>query len=357
MAEPTQIPPGQSGAPQQTRGDAGSRALAEALRSSFVIVRFVMILLVLVFIGSGFFKVNPQERVIVLRFGKPVGEGEGALLGPGRLHWSFPYPIDQRVAVSITGIQQVKSTVGWYFTTPAMEAASQKPPVPPKLNPEFDGSLLTADNNIIHSRATLSYHINDPVRYVFDFADAAGTLQNILDNALVRSAAQFSVDDVLTRNRLGFREAVRSWVDEEIQKRGLGVVLDQCDVESIQPRQADEAFRKVNEAEVARSTALNEARSDEIKILSQAGADASSLTNRARSDATALVAEASGLAAQFEGLLPIYRQDPGLLKRRVVETLGRVMTNADYKIFLSESPGGNQELRLMLNREIPKRPQ
>ncbi len=79
--------PAPASLPPETPVDAGSQALSEALRSSFAIVKFVMLLLVLVFLGSGFFTVGPQERALVLRFGRPVGTGEKALLGPG-LHWS-----------------------------------------------------------------------------------------------------------------------------------------------------------------------------------------------------------------------------------------------------------------------------
>src|SRR3954452_5356882 len=91
----------------ETPIDAGSQALSEALRSSFAIVKVVMGILVLVFLASGFFQVGPSERAIILRFGKPVGKGEGALLGPG-LHWSLPYPIDECRKVPISSIQQVK---------------------------------------------------------------------------------------------------------------------------------------------------------------------------------------------------------------------------------------------------------
>jgi len=90
------------------RMDAGSQALAEALRSSFAIVRVVMVVLVALFVFSGFFTVGPQEKAIILRFGKPQGEGDKALLGAGA-HWAFPYPIDEVVKVPITEIQQVKS--------------------------------------------------------------------------------------------------------------------------------------------------------------------------------------------------------------------------------------------------------
>src|SRR5438105_11975074 len=114
--------------------DSGSQALSEALRSSFAIVKVVMVALVVVFLASGFFKVNPQEQAIILRFGKPVGKGPSALLGPG-LHWSYPYPIDEYRKVSITGIQKVISTTGWYFTTPEQELAGSEPPPGQTLNP------------------------------------------------------------------------------------------------------------------------------------------------------------------------------------------------------------------------------
>src|SRR5689334_19173553 len=91
--------------------DSGSQALSEALRSSFALVKFVMLVLVLVFLASGVFQVKNGTRAIVLRFGKPVGSGESALLKPG-LHFSWPYPIDDHVEVSITGIQTVTSTAG-----------------------------------------------------------------------------------------------------------------------------------------------------------------------------------------------------------------------------------------------------
>src|SRR5580765_330047 len=148
LYSPEQLPP------PETPIDAGSQALSEALRSSFGIVKFVMVILVIVFLGSGFFTVGPQEQAIIVRLGKPVGEREKALLGPG-LHWSFPYPIDEYTRVPISAIQRVSSTVGWYATTPEMELAGTETtslPVNSPINPLADGYALTADQNIIHTR-------------------------------------------------------------------------------------------------------------------------------------------------------------------------------------------------------------
>ncbi len=188
--------------------DAGSQALAEALGSSFAIVKIVMVLMVLAFFGSGFFQVGPSEKAVILRFGRPVGEGKGVLLGPG-LHWSFPYPIDEVVKIPITEVQQVKSTTGWYFTTPEQELSGEELPAGPSLNPAIDGYVITADRNIVHTRATLNYHIDDPIAYIFNFASASNSIQNALNNALLFTAAHFNVDDILTRDVDGFRRPCR----------------------------------------------------------------------------------------------------------------------------------------------------
>ena len=71
----------------ETAVDAGSQALAEALGSSFAIVKVVMVVLFIVFLGSGFFKVEPDQRAIILRFGKPVGIGGKSVARAGAALW------------------------------------------------------------------------------------------------------------------------------------------------------------------------------------------------------------------------------------------------------------------------------
>jgi membrane protease subunit HflK len=357
--EPTSAPP----AP--TPVDSGSQALAEALRSSFAIVRVVMVLLVAVFLGSGFFTVGPQEKALILRFGQPRGEGGKELLGAG-LHWSFPYPIDEVVKVPIAEILTLRSTVGWYATTPEQELAGTEPPAGPSLNPGVDGYALTADGNIVHTRATLRYRIEDPVRCVFGFAGdtnrayslsgVSNAVLNALNNALLRAAAQFKVDEILTSDRIGFQDAVCRRFVERAAAQNLGVVVDLCTVESKAPRQLSKAFDDVVTAGQKRSTALNEAKSYENKVLSTAESEATAIVNTAEAQRWRYVGDLAAEAERFAGLLPNYRRNPELfLQQRLVETMGRVLTNVQDKIFLPERADGRaRELRLLLNREPPK---
>jgi membrane protease subunit HflK len=341
--------------PPEEPVDAGSQALSEALRSSFAIVKVVMIVLVLVFFASGFFIVGPQERGMVLRLGKPLGEGEKALLGPG-LHYSLPYPIDDHIIVSISGLQQLRSTPGWYATTPAAEAAGTEiaPSPGTPINPAVDGYVLTADANIIHSRATLTYRISDPVRYVFSFVNASNAVMDTLSSAVLYSASRFTVDQILIRDVAGFNDAVRRRMNELLKERNLGIEVEQCFVQSIWPRQIRDAYNDVLKAEVARNKAMDDASKYRDQVLTKASADAGSRINAAQSDRVRLVNELSSRADQFLELLPKYEQNPNLfVQERLLETLGRVLTNVEDKIYVPEAADGNQkELRLLLNREL-----
>src|SRR6185295_19876580 len=117
-------------APSPDVEDAGAQALADALRSSFGVVKFLMALLVLAFVVSCIFTVRPNEVAVVLRLGKPRGIGAERILRPG-LHWALPYPIDEIVRIPVGQSHTATSTAGWYYTTPEEEASGAKPaPLP-----------------------------------------------------------------------------------------------------------------------------------------------------------------------------------------------------------------------------------
>ena len=165
------------------------------------------------------------------------------------------------------------------------------------------------------------------------------------------------MDDILTRDVIGFKEALRRRVAESIRNQDLGVVVEDCVVErSRAPRQLQDDFDAVVNAEVKRTKLLTNASGHTNQILSRASADASSRTNLAEADRARFVKEISGRARQFAELLPKYNDNPNLfVQQRLAETIGRVMTNVQDKIFITESADGREkELRLMLNREPPK---
>jgi membrane protease subunit HflK len=165
------------------------------------------------------------------------------------------------------------------------------------------------------------------------------------------------VDDILTRDVAGFRDAVRRRATELLERQNAGVLVENCDVQSVPPRQLKDAFASVLKAEVARSKVLNEARSYENQVMSKAGADTNSIINLAESARVRLVKDTASQAERFSDILPKYQANPALfVQYSLAESVSRSLTNVQEKIYLPErADGKTRELRLLLNRE-PQKP-
>jgi modulator of FtsH protease HflK len=336
--------------------DAGARALEEALRSSFVIVKLAMVGLAAVFLFSGMKTVGPQERAVILRFGKPIGTGAEQLLGPG-LHWAFPYPIDEVVTIPITEIQKVTSSIGWYATTPEMEQSGTLPPPAASLNPAYEGYLVTADNNIIHARATLGYRITDPIAYTFNFTQAPGLIQATLNRALVFAAAHSTVDEAMLDNP-AFKEKVLARVREQIAALNLGITIEQgSEVKVMPPLYVKPDFDAVTAAQQDRSTAENLARGQADALVRASETESNSIVRAAQTERVRTVQRVQADAKNFALQLPEYEKTPDLTRQRLLtETWQRILAGAPDKFFLPERADGRPaELRLLLSRE-PQKP-
>jgi HflK protein len=328
--------------------DAGSQALAEALRSSFFIVKIIMAGLLLVFLGSGFFTVGPHEQAIVLRLGRPVGEGLQALLNPG-LHLAFPQPIDQVVRIPITSLQRAESSIGWYQTPEERSTLAPPPPSGNSLNPASTSYALTCDSNIIHVMATLQYRITDPISFHFDFVNAPVFITNALNNALIFASSQMRIDDILTRNRAGFRDRVMDRLQKLADAQHLGITLDQLDVNASPPLYLANKFNEVDQAMVKRDNLRNQAQTYATTTIAKARGDAATRTYAADAARKRTVDMTAAQADTFEKLRSQYEQNPPFFERiRQMTLLNDIYNNVQDKITM---PPNSKELRLQLSRE------
>ncbi len=334
--------------------DVGAQALSDALKRSFAIVKVIMAGLIIVFLFSGFFTVGPQEKAVILRFGKPVGDGK--LFGPGP-HWAFPPPIDEVIKIPVGQVQNVSSTIGWYATTAAAEAAKTELPPGESLNPARDGYLITADENIVHVRGTLRFRIAEPgLRFALDFTDATNAVRNAFNNALLHAAARYKVDDALTRDQAGFREAVRARLEQRIVAQSLGILVEQIDnMQVIPPRQLKESFARVLETEIRSGKGINDSRTYADQTISKARAEAESRKNAGQTERSRLVEFVAAEVERFTNNLPAWRANRELFTQRFqAEALSIVFTNAQEKVLASDRGGPGRTLWLQINREPPK---
>jgi membrane protease subunit HflK len=334
--------------------ESGSRALSEALQSSFFIVKILMVLLVVLFFASGVFTVPSQQRAIVLRFGKPVGVGENQLLGPG-LHFGFPAPIDEVVRIPVGNLLTVRSSAGWYQTTPEAELSNQEPEPGPTLNPAIDGYTITSDGNIMHARATVQYRITDPLNYVLAFRNASNVVQSALDNALFYASSQYTVTQATREEIQAFKETVLQRLRNQIEQYHLGISIEGIsEFRTTPPRQVRQAFEQVTVAEIERRKARDDAEAYAARSSSEAQGEASAIVNEGQSDAVRLLQQVSAEARYFTNQLASYQANPELFRARVqADAMARVMSESPGKVFTlpQNKPGLPSELRLLLNRQ------
>jgi membrane protease subunit HflK len=327
--------------------DAGTQALSEALRSSFFIIQIIMVGLVLVFFGSGFFTVKEQNKAIILRLGRPVGKGEAALLGPGP-HFAWPRPIDEVVLIPFKSSQRADSTVGWYLSAEDRARGAPDPQPQPSLDPATISYALTADTNIIHLAASARYRITDPIKFHFDFADAATFVTNDLNNALLYTASHFTVDDALSAQPTAFKEAVEARMRELVEKQDLGITVDGVDPQTSPPLTLLNDFHKVVQAISQGATEIIKANDHRTQVLGEARSEKEKRIKTADAARSRMVGLIGAEATNFSRLLADYERDPQLVQRLLqAETFKKVWANAQLTEVLPSLDG--RQLRIHLS--------
>lgn len=380
--------------------DAGSRSLANALQISFTVLKFIMFVLIVVFLCSGIFTVAPDERAMVLRFGKIIGDTtEQRILGPG-LHWAIPYPIDEIVKLPARNtVLRMSIDSFWYNETETYAGTT--------LNPVTDGYCLTRndtiadlkdggdDYNIVHSKWQLVYRVADCELFfknvMLSKPDAGQNLIDVIpksvepflkslaSEAIVVTMVNYSIDEAITSDAQISRDAEKL-LQKKLDDLECGIEVDAMQLtQCIWPRQANDAFvasvkaknemdKMVSEAKGYAETKINEAGGAELinAVLSKdlteqqkeaawlrASGTAQQTIAEARAYRTKVVESAKANADYLQKLLPEYQKRPKLVLQRIYQdAMEEVLGNVQEKIIAQPgSSAKNKEFRIMINRD------
>ncbi len=386
-----------------TELDAAGKSLYEALRISFIVLKIIMIVLVGLFLVSGFETVGSDEQALVLRFGKIRGVGEDRLLGPG-LHWVFPYPIDEIVKIPVAKKVNLPVNSFWYYQRPSEllpKGPRTKPRIGPKLDPIRDGYCITrgerqsrttagstgSDYNIAHCKWQLTYQIDDPERFFQNVhIDMAGLqagqnyadvipqgvralLKNLIEDAVVTAMVNYTIDEAIS-SQAKIPRHVKKLLQEKLDEIDSGVKVVSVQLTDITwPRQVDYAFlasirasqesqKAVSEAKGYAENTLNETAgpvaakifvaikdetvSEQEKELlwSQLAGQAQEKIAQARAYRTKVVETASANAEYLQKLLPEYRKRPKLVVQKIYQdAIEHVLDNVDEKMVIQPTKG------------------
>jgi membrane protease subunit HflK len=123
----------------------------------------ILLLIGAVWVGSGVYRVDAQERAVILRFGKYVHT-----MGPG-YNWHLPWPIEQKRIVNVS--QQYSVT--------------------------DDARMLTADTNLVEVKSAVQYTKPEPLKYLFKVNNVEETLVQVSESAMREAVGQASLDKAL----------------------------------------------------------------------------------------------------------------------------------------------------------------
>ena len=280
-----------------------AHAILAALRSSIRILRWGMLVLVLIYLCSGITVVAPNQRGLVLRFGRALPKS-----APPGLLLAFPPPIDEVVMLPAKSVQEVVLDA-W---TPNDDSYRDS------LHPERDPYTITGDVNIIRARFSIRFQVADPIAYEFGASEREKLCNAICYQSACRVLAGMSVDDALTTRRDFIGQESMRIAQAELDRLGLGVQLLAFETREINPpAPVLSAFQDVVSAKVEAKTLVEPARSRRAAVIPEANAEAYRIQQEAQSYSQELIAKAQGEVSAFLALLKEYRANPGTVHTRL----------------------------------------
>ena len=180
-------------------------------------------------------------------------------------------------------------------------------------------------------------------------------LQALFENAIIEATAKETVDFALKSPR--YRKTVEETVKTAILKADIGVTVSEVWLDGrTPPMAAQHAFRAVFDAKNDSFSARNKAKSYAIKMRNLAESESVGLIADAQAYRTRVVASIKADTTYFKAMLKEYRKNPDIvLVSRYTDVLGDVLTLADDKFIIRTNENGKQEIRILLNREPPKK--
>jgi membrane protease subunit HflK len=277
-----------------------------------------LIVLLLVAWGlTGFYRVDEAERGVVQRFGAYV---EPVTL-PG-LRWHLPFPIE---TVDKVNIQEVNDY-------------------------NFSTEMLTADEQYVFIDIVVQYRRSDPVLYSFEVENPDITLKDVTESALRGVVGTSSLEELIGERR----EQIPARTMEELQNtlanygEGTGLTVTSINLNVVDyPKSVQEAVDDTQKARNDRDRIELEANTYRNDIIPRARGQAQRILQDAEAYRDRLIANAQGDAARFEALLAEYQKAPRVTRDRLyIEAIEQVYSRSAKVIIDTEGSGSLMYLPL-----------
>ena len=296
---------------------------------SFKGLLLVVLAALLIWLLTGFFRVQPNQQAVQLIFGKPYGKP----VEPG-LHYNLPGPIG---AVTVVNVQDQRRTVIGSRTGSTERSTFNRGARPTS----SENLMLTGDENIVDIEFAVLWQIKDVFKYAF-------AVRNGEDN--VRSAAEAAMREVIGKSNLQYAQTEgRSRIEQDtkdllqrmLDEYGLGVRISQVQLLRVDPpEEVIAAFRDVQAARADKEKSINEANTYRNQVLPRAKGEAESIIQRGEAYKAETVARASGDAQRFDQVYEQWEKAKDITTERLyLDTMEEVLRNVN-KVLVDKNTSG-----------------
>tara|TARA_Y100000590_G_scaffold1638_1_gene2035 strand:+ start:4242 stop:5378 length:1137 start_codon:yes stop_codon:yes gene_type:complete len=291
----------------------------------------LIIIAILIWLATGFYRVEPDEQGIELLFGK----WNEKTTQPG-LHYFFPTPIGQTITPKVEVIRKINvgfrsaSDLGFSSNTNAERKVIE------------ESLMLTGDQNISDVAFTVLFKIKDAGNFLFKLRNPEITVKDMSESVVREVVGQRDLQFLLTEGRQEVEQVVRNELQELLDSYESGILIQSVQLQSVDPPdQVIDAFDEVQRARQDKERLVNEANTYLNRIVPNARGEAAKLVESAKAYKEQVVKQAEGVAQNFIDVYNSYKDAKEVTRRRIyLETLREVLEGKN-KIILDDA-GGNQ---------------
>ncbi len=298
--------------------------------SNFKAFKWILLVLVLIWLASGIFIVNPDEQGVVLRFGKYVRTVDA---GP---HYALPFPIETVYRPKVTQVQRIE--VGFRSIGNANTFQQGQLRTVPE-----EAAMLTGDENIANVQFSVQYQIKNPLQYLFNIANPTNTIKSAAESAMREVIGNSKIDSALTDGKLEIQQEATKLLQEILDRYESGIRVIAVQMQDVNPpKEVIDAFKDVASAREDKSRIINEAEAYRSEIIPKARGRAAEILNQAEAYKATRTQEAKGDANRFLAILAEYNKAKDVTKKRLYfEAMEDILSKPGMeKIILPESTSG-----------------
>ena len=290
------------------------------------ITTILLVVVLILWAFSGFFRVQPAEEGVVLRF------GAWERTEPQGLHYHLPFPIEQAIVLNVEEV--TKTDIGFRSRDEERRRISVQEMLGESL-------MLTGDENIVNISFSVFWKIDSAKNYLFNIQPPQSiTVKEVAESVMREIIGKTEFQAAMTQDRGPIQAEALIKLQEVLNYYGAGILITQIQLEkSVPPAEVNEAFLDVQAAVANSESYQNEAQAYANTIVPEARGNAVRLIQEAEAYKEQVIARATGEASRFLAVYNQYAKAKDVTRKRIyLETMEEVLSGMT-KIIIDEGAG------------------